>query len=94
MRDEHTCRSMEIPACEGLLLAERTPEHMELYEDGVEAIFFSNREELSEAVGRLLKDDALRMKIARSGRQRAVQAGYDHLSEARRHLRRIGEVMR
>ncbi len=94
MRDEHTCRSMEIPACEGLLLAERTPEHMDLYEDGVEAIFFSNREELGEAVGRLLQDDALRMKIARSGRQRAVQAGYDHLSEARRHLRRIGEVMR
>jgi spore maturation protein CgeB len=94
MRDEHTCRSMEIPACEGLLLAERTPEHMELYEDGTEAVFFSNNEELSEAVGRLMHDGALRMKIARSGHRRAVESGYDHLSEARRHLKRIGEVMR
>lgn len=92
MRDRHTCRTMEIPACGGLLLAERTEEHLELFEEGREALFFECEEELRRHVQYLLRHPAERVAIAEAGRRRCFRSGYDHLSEARRHLARIREV--
>ncbi|RYY10938.1 MAG: glycosyltransferase family 1 protein, partial [Chitinophagaceae bacterium] len=44
-RDMHTQRSLEVPYAGGLLCAERTEEHAELYEEGREAFFWSNEQE-------------------------------------------------
>jgi spore maturation protein CgeB len=70
-RDLHTFRSNEIPALGGLLCAERTIEHMELYEEGVEAVFWNSAEECADKCRELLTDDEKRAEIARRGHERA-----------------------
>lgn len=72
-RNLHTSRSVEIPAMGGLLCAERTSEHLALYEDGREAVFWDNAAECATLCQRLLADEALRRDIARRGRERALR---------------------
>jgi len=74
--DEHTQRSFEIPASGGLLLAERTPEHLELFEEGREAVFFGADEECVARCRALLGDTVLRRAIAAGGMARCRQSGY------------------
>ncbi|MFT3703621.1 MAG: glycosyltransferase [Agriterribacter sp.] len=41
-RDDYTQRTFEIPACKGVLLAERTIRHSSFYKEDVEAMFFDS----------------------------------------------------
>lgn len=86
--DRHTDRSVEIPACAGFLLAERTEEHLELFEEGREAAYFEGDDELIELCGRYLADDTARRAIAQAGRERCIASGYDHPSSVMRVLER------
>ena len=72
-RDEHTTRSMEIPSLGGLLCAERTPEHLALYEEDREAVFWSTSEECASKCLDLLSDAKRREAIATAGRQRYLR---------------------
>jgi hypothetical protein len=74
-RDLHTTRTMEIPYCGGLFCAERTSEHLELYEDGVEAVFWDDAAECLEKCRELLRDDRKREQIAQQGRERCLKNG-------------------
>jgi spore maturation protein CgeB len=76
-RDAQTTRSVEIPASGGFLLAERTPEHLALFDEGVEAEFFASQDELLHKCRRYLADDTARLAIARRGRERCL-AGYSN----------------
>lgn len=70
-RDLHTMRSMEIPALGGLLCAERTSEHLTLYDEDREAVFWRDADECAAQCHRLLADKSLRREIVRRGHQRA-----------------------
>jgi len=76
--DETTTRTFEIPACGGFMLHERTPELLELYEEGSEVAAFGSVEELASKIEYYLPRPEEREAIAHAGHVRCVPAySYD-----------------
>ncbi|WP_460733851.1 CgeB family protein [Lysobacter tyrosinilyticus] len=71
-RDFSTTRSAEIPYAMGLLCAERTAEHQQMYREGVEAVYWSDARECAEVCARLLSDEGLRESIRAAGHRRVL----------------------
>jgi hypothetical protein len=74
-RDEHTTRSMEIPYAGGLLCAQRTAEHRNLFEEMSEAAFWSDARECIALCRRLLADEPQRRRILAAGMERVRTHG-------------------
>lgn len=90
--DQHTTRSFEIPACGSLLLADRTEEHQEFFEEGKEAEFFASCEELLDKVKFYCRNESARKRVAAGGYKRCIEAEYSYvhrLSAALTALARI-----
>lgn len=80
--DAFTTRSFEIPAAGAMLLAERTDEHRALFEEGREAEFFGDEEELRDKLRYYLGQEPARRRIAEAGRARALaQYHWRHVLE-------------
>jgi spore maturation protein CgeB len=75
-RDLHTQRSFEIPSLGGLFCAERTEEHLLLYEENKKAVFWSNAEECAAKCRALLADEAWRRSVAKKGHLRYLKNGW------------------
>jgi spore maturation protein CgeB len=69
-RDLHTTRSLEIPSLGGLFCAERTTEHISMYADGIEAVFWDDADECARLCNRLLAAEDERGEIAMQGHLR------------------------
>lgn len=91
-RDQHTTRTMEIPAAGGLLCAERTAEHLQLYRDGEEAVFWSSPQECAEQCHALLADPVRRDRIRRAGHRRLIANRVGHEDLCRGVLQRLSEL--
>jgi spore maturation protein CgeB len=72
--DETTTRTYEIPACGGFMLHERTPEVLELFEEGKEIACFGAAEEMAEKIDYYLEHPEERRAIAVAGHERCVPA--------------------
>ncbi len=75
-RDLHTTRSLEIPSLGGLLCAQRTSEHSQMYQEGLEAVFWSDVDECATVCATLLGDEVKRNQIAQAGRERFLRSGH------------------
>jgi hypothetical protein len=85
-RDLHTTRSMEIPSLGGVFCAERTEDHLALYTEDEEAVFWSSAEECAAKCRALLADDAWRRSVAEKGRRRYVKNGWTNMKVAEKIL--------
>jgi hypothetical protein len=89
-RDLHTTRTFEIPYCGGLLCAERTPEHVQLYQEDIEAVYWSDVTECIEKCQKLLHDDTMRNEIAERGRIRCLRNGIFNENNLKKMLEAAG----
>jgi len=74
-RDLHTRRSVEVPSAGGTLIAERTSEHKLLYEESVDAIFWSSLDECIFKCKLYLDDPFSSLSIRDSGHSRVLSLG-------------------
>lgn len=77
-RDQETTRSIEIPACGGFMLAERTKEHQQLFEEGKEADFFDSPDELLNKIQFYLQHDDRRAAVAEAGLKKCHEQDYSY----------------
>ena len=75
-RDLHTTRSLEVPALAGLLCAQRTSEHLTMYKEGTEALFWDGADECARVCREILADEDRRQRIAAAGHMRIRQNGH------------------
>jgi spore maturation protein CgeB len=76
--DQHTTRTFEIPACGSMLLADRTDEHAEFFQEGSEAEFFASPEELVDKARFYLGNDSALRRVAKQGYERCFTSGYSY----------------
>ncbi|MFD2284843.1 glycosyltransferase [Pedobacter petrophilus] len=79
-RDLHTTRSLEVPYAGGMLCAERTSEHTELYDDGKEAVFWNDAHECAALCKKLLAEKNIEtIKNAGMKKVRALKLGNEDI---------------
>lgn len=87
--DEHTTRTFEIPAMGGFLLATRSDEHQEFFEEGKEAEYFDSLDEFLDKARFYLSNRGQRDRIVEAGYRRAVSSGYSYDDRLRNVLSEI-----
>ncbi len=88
-RDTYTRRCFEIPACGRLMLAERTDDLGEMFEENKEACYFSSCDELIKKVQWLISNPEISENIAKAGMKRVWSDGHDVESRASQFINAI-----
>lgn len=91
--DQHNSRTFQIAACGGaLMMAQRTEEHLQFFEEDKEAVFFDDVGELREKLDYWLAPsrDANRKQVARAARERCLKEDYSWTPVVRTFLEHFG----
>lgn len=79
-RDLHTGRTFEIPHIGGLLVAQRTSEHVALFEEGEEALFWDDADECADQCLTVLANPERSRAIRLAGQERVRNGGFGNES--------------
>lgn len=79
-RDTFTRRCFEIPAMGVFMLCQHSDDLANLFEDGVDAVFFHDPDDMMEKIEYYLRHDGLREKIAANGLRRVIRDKHDIVS--------------
>ena len=90
--DQHTTRTFEIPACGSMLLADRTVEHREFFDEGTEAEFFSSPDELLDKINFYGANESARARVAEAGLVRCRDGRYAYVHRLRVALDAIARL--
>jgi spore maturation protein CgeB len=90
--DLHTARTFEIPAQGAFMLAERSSEHIQFFQDGIEIACFSDVSELREKIDYYLHHDSDRQQIAQAGYLHVTQGGHSYVDRMRQVLQIYHEM--
>lgn len=90
--DQHTTRTFEIPACQSMLLADRTEEHSNFFEEGKEAEFFDSPEELVDKAKFYCGNENSRRRLAEAGLERCVKSKYAYVHRLCATLQQIQNI--
>jgi spore maturation protein CgeB len=90
--DQHTTRTFEIPACGSMLLADRTIEHQQLFEEGKEADYFSSEEEFADKVRFYCENDETRARVAQAGHRRCMDSRYAYVHRLKAVLDQMSKL--
>ncbi|MBT5840221.1 MAG: glycosyltransferase [Rhodospirillaceae bacterium] len=91
-RDLQTCRSMELPAIGGFMMHERNSEICGLFEEGKEAVFFGDDNELLDNCRNWLAAGPERDMVAAAGRRRVAADGHSHAERLQQILEAAMDV--
>lgn len=84
--DLQTRRTFDIAGIGGFMLHERTDEVKALFEEGREAEYFFDYDEMRAKIDRYLNDDQARQAIAQAGYQRIMRDGHTFKTRAQQFL--------
>ena len=77
-RDGHSMRTFEAPAAGAFTLMERTPDHLELFEEDRHAAFFEGPDELRDKTDFYLGRDDARRRMAAAAHARITGGGHTY----------------
>lgn len=81
--DSHGMRSFEVPGIGGIMLAPRTTEHLNFFEEGTEAFFYGDNEEAFTKIKYLLSlQKSHADEIRHAAISKSISSKYDYKSRA------------
>jgi spore maturation protein CgeB len=91
--DQHNSRTFQIAACGGaMMIAQRTEEHLKLFEQGVEVDYFSDADELRDKITYWLnpENDQQRREMSTAARERCLREDYSYKPVVAQYLDYFG----
>lgn len=92
-RDLQTSRSVEVPACGGFLLAERTLEQQRMFPEGQYAEYFDDIDEAYEKITFYLENEKEREKIAANGFTKSREGKFSYRDRMEEIIATAKEVL-
>jgi len=91
-KDTYTTRCFEIPACGTMMLAPRTGDLTSFYDEGTEAAFYADVEELVHQALYYIANDSARKSVAMAGHLRCLADAHSNIARARQICNELQEL--
>lgn len=85
--DSHNMRSIEIPGCGGLMLAPLTRDHRTFFEEGKEAFFFDNSNQLITQVKNMFELEEEEVQIIRINAREKVLKNFSYSNLTKKFIK-------